>query len=152
MPLHLGRSEKNARPRILIVEDEPFIALALEETLQDLGFEIAASISRIHDALAFLKRERFDIALLDVNIGANKIDPVADALAALDCPFLFTTGYGRSGLPAAHAHRPVLEKPFRVDELIGKVCAELKGVSQNFRPLKNAPPSNIAVEKQAAAE
>jgi len=136
MPLINGRIEKNARPRILIVEDEPFIALALEETLQDLDFEIAASISRVHDALAFLKSERIDIALLDVNIGVNKIDPVADALAALDCPFVFTTGYGRSGLPVAHAHRPVLEKPFRVNDLIGTVCAELEGSFQDFRAFK----------------
>jgi CheY-like chemotaxis protein len=116
-----------ARPRILIVEDEPIIALALEEMLQELGFDVASCVSHVSDALAFLSREHVDVALLDVNIGAQKIDPVADALAARDCPFVFTTGYGRSGLPAAHSHRAVLEKPFRMDDLAGAVRAELEG-------------------------
>jgi CheY-like chemotaxis protein len=119
----------SSRPRILIVEDEPFIALALEETLRDVGFDIVGSVSHISDALAFLTRERVDVALLDVNIGLNKIDPVADALTALNCPFIFTTGYGRSGLPAAHAHRAVLEKPFRTDELVCAVLAELESAA-----------------------
>ncbi len=136
MALLHARSEKNSGPRILIVEDEPFIALALEETLQDLGFKIAASISHVADALAFLKREHVDIALLDVNIGINKIDPVADLLAALGRPFVFTTGYGRSGLPAAHATRPVLEKPFHVDDLVGAIRAELEGTSQDLQAVK----------------
>jgi two-component SAPR family response regulator len=136
MTLLHERIEKNSKPRILIVEDEPFIALALEETLEELGFEIVASISHIADALAFLKREKVDIALLDVNIGLNKIDPVADALVALNCPFIFTTGYGRSGLPAAHAHRAVLEKPFRADDLVDTVRAELERPSQNLHAVK----------------
>jgi CheY-like chemotaxis protein len=114
------------RPRILIVEDEPFIALALEEMLQELGFEIAGSMSRVSDAIAFIAREHIDVALLDVNIGFNKVDPVADALARLDCPFVFITGYGRSGLPTAHAHRPVLEKPFKIDDLVSAIRVELE--------------------------
>jgi DNA-binding response OmpR family regulator len=117
------------KPRILIVEDEPIIAFALEGMLEELGFCIASSVSHVPDALAFLSRERVDVALLDVNIGHQKIDPVADALAARDCPIVFTTGYGRSDLPAAHSHRAVLEKPFRMDELASVVRAELRRAS-----------------------
>ena len=129
MALVYARNEAS-RPRILIVEDEPIIALALEEMLEELGFDIASSVSQVSDALAFLSREHVDVALLDVNLGVQKIDPVADALAAKDCPFVFTTGYGRSGLPAAHSHRAVLEKPFRMDDLAGLVRAELEGASR----------------------
>jgi CheY-like chemotaxis protein len=123
----LDERSQTSKPRILIVEDEPIIALALEEMLQELGFDIASCVSHVADALAFLSREHVDVALLDVNLGAQKIDPVADALAARDCPFVFTTGYGRSGLPAAHSHRAVVEKPFRMDDLAGAVRAELQG-------------------------
>lgn len=105
------------------------IALALEASLHELGFHVARSVSKIADALDFLSSEDVDVALLDVNIGIQKIDPVADLLAARDCPFVFTTGYDRSGLPSAHAHRAVLEKPFRMDDLIGAVRAELSGAS-----------------------
>ncbi len=69
------------------------------------------------EALEMAGREQVDCALLDVNLGSEKIDPVADLLSQRGCPFIFTTGYGRSGIPAAHSDRPVLQKPFRMDDL-----------------------------------
>jgi CheY-like chemotaxis protein len=111
--------------RILVVEDEPFISLMLDEMLSELGFEVAASISRIAAALDFIGKENFDLALLDVNLGTEKIDPVADLLAQRGCPFVFTTGYGQSGAPAAHADHVVLQKPFRIDDLAAALQTEL---------------------------
>ena len=105
------------KSRILIVEDEPFIALTLEDMLEELGFSLAGTVSQVGEALDLIGREPVDCALLDVNLGAEKIDPVADLLASRGCPFIFTTGYGRSGIPNAHAERPVLQKPFRMDDL-----------------------------------
>ena len=46
-------------------------------------------------------------------------------LASRGCPFIFTTGYGRSGIPQGHAGRPVLQKPFRMDELASTLKATL---------------------------
>lgn len=107
----------DSKSRILIVEDEPFIALTLEDMLDELGFALAGTVAHVSEALSFIDRESVDCALLDVNLGTEKIDPVADLLAARGCPFIFTTGYGRSGIPNAHAERPVLQKPFRMDDL-----------------------------------
>jgi CheY-like chemotaxis protein len=114
-----GKEEPNAliKPRILIVEDEPFIALTLEDMLDELGFVVVGSVSHIAEALNLIAHEQIDGALLDVNLGTQKIDPVADLLAERACPFVFTTGYGRSGVPIAHADRAVLQKPFRMDDL-----------------------------------
>ncbi|HVB89002.1 MAG TPA: response regulator [Beijerinckiaceae bacterium] len=103
--------------RILVVEDEPFIALTLEDMLTELGCVVAGMVSQVSDALAFIASEPIDGAVLDVNLGAHKIDPVADALSARAKPFVFTTGYGRSGVPENHNHRGVVQKPFRLDEL-----------------------------------
>lgn len=112
--------------RILIVEDEPFIALTLEDMLTELGCVVVGLAREVGEALAFISRGAIDGAVLDVNLGAQKIDPVADALAALATPFVFTTGYDRSDLPAGHNGRSVLQKPFRLDELAKALSLELE--------------------------
>lgn len=103
--------------RVLVVEDEPFIAMTLEDMLTDFGCVVAGSVSQVSEALAFIESGEFDAAVLDVNLGAQKIDPVADELARRGFPFVFTTGYGRTGVPAPHNQRGVVQKPFRAEEL-----------------------------------
>lgn len=113
------------KPRILVVEDEAFIAVMLTDMLEELGYEIAASVSRVSQAQEFLAGGEIDIALLDVNVGTEKIDPVADLLVERGCPFIFTTGYGQAGIPAAYAGCTVLQKPFHVNDLAGALDKEL---------------------------
>jgi CheY-like chemotaxis protein len=120
-----GQQNEAAKRRILIVEDEPFIALALEDMLFELGFVVVGCVADVSSALAFIDREEIDGALLDVNVGSDKIDVVADLLTERDCPFVFTTGYGRTGIPAGHADRAVLQKPFGMDDLAAILRDEL---------------------------
>ncbi len=116
--------------RILIVEDEPFIALTLEDMLFELGFVVAGCVADVPAALDLIVREEIDGALLDVNLGSDKIDAVAALLAERACPFVFTTGYGRSGIPAAYADRAVLQKPFGMDDLATILRTELGPAEQ----------------------
>src|ERR1700730_2901066 len=113
------------RQRILIVEDEPFIALALEAMLLELGFDVAGSAAQVSAALEWIGHERIDGAILDVTLGSQRIDPVADIPAARACPFFFTTGYGISGLPARHAGRAVLQQPFALEQLFAVFRGEI---------------------------
>lgn len=113
----LAAATATASKRILVVEDEPFIALSLADTLCELGFVVAGCVSNVAAALELIGREQIDGALLDVNLGSQRIDPVADLLAKRSCPFIFTTGYGPSGIPAAYANRAVLQKPFGMNDL-----------------------------------
>ena len=117
--------DNNNKLRVLVVEDEPIIAVMLDEMLQELGFVVAASVSKVDAALDAIAREDIDIALLDVNLGTEKIDPVADLLADRGCPFVFSTGYGQAGAPPAHAHHAVVQKPFRADDLATALRSEI---------------------------
>ena len=113
------------RPRILVVEDEPIIAVMLDDMLQELGFDVVASVSAVSAAIDVIGREKLDVALLDVNLGGEKIDPVADLLAERACPFVFTTGYGHAGAPAAHADHGFVQKPFRIEDLATALRQEI---------------------------
>ena len=113
-----------ARKRVLLVEDEPLIALALESTLSELGFDVVATATRISSALKAAGRETIDCAILDVNLGSQRVDAVADTLAARGCPFFFMTGYATSDLPSRHAARAVLQKPFRLEQLLATLRTE----------------------------
>lgn len=103
--------EALAGVRILVVEDEPLVSMLIEDLLLDLGCMVVGPASTVAQALALVGQD-VDAALLDVNLGAEHVYPVADALAAADVPFAFVTGYGRHGLVGAHCDRPTIHKPF----------------------------------------
>ena len=98
---------------VLIVEDEPLIAMSLEDALIDQGVACLGPAGSVSAALEMIEAGGFDIALLDVNLRGERVDAVADRLAGAGIPFIFTTGHGAEGLPDAHRARPVIGKPFR---------------------------------------
>jgi CheY-like chemotaxis protein len=106
-----------AGTRVFVVEDEALILFSLQDMLADLGCEVVASALRVDDALAKVSGIAFDIAILDVNVAGELIDPVADLLASRGVPFVFTTGYNRAALPQAHRERLFVAKPYRAADL-----------------------------------
>jgi two-component SAPR family response regulator len=103
--------------RILVIEDEMLIGMLLEDMLADLGHSVAGIISRVDDAMVAVKKDDFDIAILDVHLNGQAVFPVADLLVDMNKPFVFATGYGERGLPDSYRGRPVLQKPFAKDDL-----------------------------------
>lgn len=100
--------------RILIVEDEPLIAMMLEDFLDAMGKQPVATCDSVEGAIAAITADRPDAAILDVNLsGGAKSWPVADALAAAGVPFVLSSG-GDEVVPA-HAARPRLSKPYTMD-------------------------------------
>ena len=106
--------ETAAGGRVLIVEDEPLVAMLLEDMVSDAGYVVAGCVSAMTQALAFARDEgeRFDAAILDVNLSGQSSFPIAQALAVQGKPFAFATGYGAAGLPPEWRERPTLQKPF----------------------------------------
>lgn len=102
--------------RILIVEDEPLIAMMLEDFLEALGHEGAGTADSVATALPLVDRGSFDAAILDVNLrGGELCWPVADKLVESGKPYLLASGGQAEALPGAHALAPVLAKPFTMD-------------------------------------
>jgi CheY-like chemotaxis protein len=99
--------------RVLIVEDEHLVACVLEELLRSAGCVVLGPIGGFDEAVAAARFEAIDIAVLDVDLAGRRVFPVADILVERHIPFIFTTGFGRDGLPEAYADRPALAKPFR---------------------------------------
>ncbi len=104
--------------RILIVEDEPVLAFALEETLIDAGFTIAGAATRVEKALAFIEGGACDAAMLDANLAGVSAGPVALALAARGVPYLVLSGYSCDQLSSAFSGALCLQKPCHPDRLI----------------------------------
>ncbi len=102
--------------------------MLLEDMLADHGCEVAATASRLGQALDLVGDPNFafDAAILDVNLGGDPIFPVAEALAARGAPFVFATGYGAGGLPETWRARPTLQKPFSHED-VGRALAEAVG-------------------------
>jgi CheY-like chemotaxis protein len=99
--------------RVLVVEDEYFLADDLAQALRKLGAEILGPVPTRDSALALLSSEAsVDVAVLDINLKGQAVFPVADALIARGVPFVFATGYDQSAVPEAYRDVPRWEKPF----------------------------------------
>lgn len=102
--------------RILIVEDEPLIAMMLEDFLDALDYGVAGSADSVAGALDLVEQGGCDAAILDVNLrGGEHSWPIADRLAEAGIPFVIATGGGGDTIAEAHRGRPVLSKPFTMD-------------------------------------
>jgi CheY-like chemotaxis protein len=99
--------------RVLVIEDEYFIADDISRALTKLGAEVVGPAPDLAHATAFLSSgERIDSAVLDINLHGELVYPVADALRARGIPFLFATGYDQTSIPAGYEDVPRWEKPF----------------------------------------
>jgi CheY-like chemotaxis protein len=110
--------------RVLVVEDEMMILLDIEDMLADLGCAAISAAGTVDSALVLVGAERFDLAMLDVNLNGQTSYAIADALAVHNIPFVFSTGYGDDRLAARFGDRPVLKKPYSEQEL-GAALARL---------------------------
>ncbi|MFO1015889.1 MAG: response regulator [Caulobacteraceae bacterium] len=108
---------ETSRRRVLVVEDEPIVAMLVEDLLQDFGCQIAACVTTAEEAEELAREMDIDFALLDVNLGGTMSFGVADALNARGVPFAFLTGYGVQGVRADLRESIIIHKPVDPDRL-----------------------------------
>jgi DNA-binding response OmpR family regulator len=124
-----GRPPKLQGKRVLVVEDEPLVAMLVEDELRDAGATVVGPASSVADALRLVEAAAggggggISAAVLDINLEGQAVVPVADRLAALGVPFVFATGYGKGRHTGAHSAAPSLRKPFDPRRLIAAVEA-----------------------------
>lgn len=102
--------------RVLVVEDEPLIAMMLEDALRDYGYSVVGPVENLKSAIQLAATERIDTAVVDINIDGQIADAVADKLIERGIPFLFVSGYQRK-LGLRYGAIPLLRKPFSIDDL-----------------------------------
>jgi len=103
---------------VLIVEDDPIIALDFEDTISGFGTRSVRTAGSVAMALRMIEERAPDFALLDVSLISENSLAVAERLEALKIPFVFVTGYVSDvGLPAEFANKPRLPKPFSTEAL-----------------------------------
>jgi DNA-binding response OmpR family regulator len=115
----------NAAPlaglRVLVVEDDYFIADEICTTLRAGGAEVLGPSPDIEHGLDVVKSERLDCAVLDINLHGDLAFTLADELRKRGTPSIFATGYDRSVLPGTFSNSVRLEKPVNLQELLRAV-------------------------------
>lgn len=102
--------------RVLLVEDEPLIAMMLEDFLDALDRQHAGTADSVASALSMVEEGALDVAILDVNLrGGEKSFAIADALAAKNIPFVFASGGGGEDIAPEYRDRPMLPKPYTME-------------------------------------
>ena len=101
---------------ILIVEDEPIVAMMVEDMLSDLGAAAIGPASTLEGALERARNGDFHAAILDLNLNGERTGQVAEVLRGRGLPFVFATGYD-SGGGVSLGGAVVLQKPYRLDQM-----------------------------------
>jgi DNA-binding response OmpR family regulator len=113
--------------RVLVVEDDYFIADEICSTLRDGGAEVLGPSPDIEHGLDMVRNERLDCAVLDINLHGNLAFDLAYELRKRGTPSIFATGYDQSVLPGAFSDSVRLEKPVNLSELLRAVQSVCTG-------------------------
>jgi DNA-binding NtrC family response regulator len=108
--------------RVLVVEDEMLVAMAIEDIVAEAGGTVVGPVGTLVGALALIEQDvAIDAAIIDLNLDRQSSLPLADALAERGVPFIVCTGYGNARLPSPHQNVPVLGKPYGLTELAARL-------------------------------
>lgn len=107
--------------KILIVEDEYFLATDLQVTLQDQGISVVGPIGTLADAMDAARSTRIDLAVLDINLHGEMAYDLIDMLRTAGVPVLLATGYSRNMLPQRMQHCRLVEKPYTMAYMLQEI-------------------------------
>ena len=132
VPQAVAAFQPISQNRIMIVEDEALVALALAESMAQLGFSVVGPLHNLSEAELAVAQGGVDGAILDVNLNGRLVYPLADMLIERKVPFIFITGYSADNIDARFAKVPVLQKPIEPDTL--RRVFTMNGSADSFPP------------------
>lgn len=112
--------------KILIVEDEPTIALSLASAVAHAGGVAVGPTATVAASFALMADQALDGALLDIRLRGETSFPLADVLAVLGIPFVFVSGLSSALMPYTHRDRPLFDKPYEEHDVIATLARLLR--------------------------
>jgi DNA-binding response OmpR family regulator len=109
--------------QILVVEDDAFLAMTLVMDLEDAGYSVVGPFMTVAKALVGLAANTVDFGILDMNLGDETSEAVADALTKSDIPFVVASGYTEDRMTGAFKGAPTLSKPYLPEDLFALLPA-----------------------------
>ncbi len=122
-PLHMDTSLSGLR--VLVVEDEYFIATDVARAITDAGADVVGPVPQLDQGLALADCEQLDAAVLDVHLEGGFSYAIAESLTRRGVPYLLLTGYDSWALPEALQDAPRLTKPIQLRTLTAHLRALL---------------------------
>jgi DNA-binding NtrC family response regulator len=117
---------------VLIIEDEPLIALDLEQALSSAGAAVTIANSAA-TALEAVEAPSLTAAIVDLRLHGHSVRDVVERLAARSLPFVFYSGQMETPTAASWPSVPFLLKPLPagqvVDMLVRVVAVNAGGIS-----------------------
>lgn len=103
---------------VLVVEDEPLIALDLQLLLEERGYEVVGPASTVADALECIREHALRAALVDVNLGGEYTAPVITELLSSSVPVVLLTGYSSKTTTPPYNACAIVRKPYDQKNLL----------------------------------
>jgi DNA-binding response OmpR family regulator len=117
--------------RVLLVEDEAIVAIDIADQLTEAGFLVVGPAPSVAKALKLIEEVGCDVAVLDVNLRNETVEPVARELRSRSLPFLFLSAVSKDHLPPGFDEEMLLPKPARPAVLVAALQSSIGGSSRN---------------------
>lgn len=126
--------------KVLVVEDEYFLADDLVQALREAGALPIGPVASVAEAKSRVSRGGIEAAIIDMNLRGEGAEEVLDLLLRERIPTVLVSGYSAEALPARAAGVPRLEKPAAPQAIIQALAARLQA-EQAVRPAAGAWPA-----------
>jgi len=130
---------QKASQNLIVVEDEPLIAIMLMDLVEDLGWTVDGSAYTAEEAFSLLAECNPKLAILDINLGQTTSLEVASACRERGIPIVFVTGYTAQDVPLECGNAPILPKPFSAESLRRSIQRALAIEPAETRPPMDSP-------------